>query len=97
MVSLVLLGTSGISTTNMNDCVLIPVQLCCHITMQEAVIRTREVFGDNHPKYAECLTDLGYYLLNVDQIGKSLKAYETALKVIVYVIMDRLFVLYTFI
>ncbi len=49
--------------------------------LQEAVLRTREVFGDAHPKYAECLTDLGYYLLNVDQVGKSLKAYETALRV----------------
>ncbi len=36
------------------------------------------MFGDDHPKYAECLSDLGYYLLNVDQVGKSVQAYETA-------------------
>ncbi len=45
------------------------------------MLLAREVYGENHPKYADALIDLGFYLLNVDCISKSMQAYEKALKV----------------
>ena len=51
------------------------------ILIQEAVLLAREVFGENHPKLADCLVDYGFYLLNVDAVAKSVQAYEKALAV----------------
>lgn len=51
------------------------------ILIQEAVLLAREIYGECHPKYADCLVDYGFYLLNVDGVAKSVQAYETALKV----------------
>jgi hypothetical protein len=51
------------------------------ILIQEAVYLAKEVFGTTHPKYADCLVDYGFYLLNVDSIRKSLQAYQSALEV----------------
>lgn len=51
------------------------------ILIKQAVVLAKEVFGEIHPKYADCLADFGFYLLNVDSIAKSLQAYESALKV----------------
>ena len=49
--------------------------------VREALLYAREVFGDQHPKFADCVADYGFYLLNVDSISKSLNAYQTALEV----------------
>ena len=51
------------------------------LLIQAAVGLAREVFGTSHPKYADCLVDYGFYLLNVDSIRKSLQAYRNALEV----------------
>ena len=51
------------------------------LLIQAAVSMAREVFGISHPKYADCLVDYGFYLLNVDSIRKSLQAYRNALEV----------------
>lgn len=41
----------------------------------------QSVYNDHHPKYADCLMDYGFFLLNSDRIPKSLCAYNTALEV----------------
>jgi len=30
-------------------------------------LRARDVYGENHLKYADCLVDYAFYLLNVDE------------------------------
>ena len=52
------------------------------ILIHEAVLLAREIYGEHHPKYADCLADFGFYLLNVDGVSKSYQAYDSALKVI---------------
>ena len=51
------------------------------ILIHEAVLLAREIYGEHHPKYADCLADFGFYLLNVDGVSKSYQAYDSALKV----------------
>ena len=60
------------------------------LLIQAAVSMAREVFGTSHPKYADCLVDYGFYLLNVDSIRKSLQAYRSALEVGGFHISDLL-------
>ena len=36
----------------------------------------RRAIGDNHPKYAECLVDYGFYLLNIDAVAASVTVYQ---------------------
>ena len=52
------------------------------ILIHEAVLLAREIYGEHHPKYADCLADFGFYLLNVDGVSKSYQAYDSALKVL---------------
>jgi hypothetical protein len=40
---------------------------------KHAVCLAREVYGPHHAKYADCLVDLGFYLLNIDCIGPSMQ------------------------
>ncbi|CAB4055661.1 Amyloid protein-binding protein 2 [Lepeophtheirus salmonis] len=47
----------------------------------EAILLSKETYGEWHPKYADCLLDYGYYLLNADRVIKSLQAYQSALEV----------------
>ena len=51
------------------------------ILLREALLRARDVYGENHLKYADCLVDYAFYLLNVDGVVKSVQAYEKALTV----------------
>lgn len=51
------------------------------ILIQEAVIQARNIYGEAHAKYADCLVDYGFYLLNVDCVARSLQAYQSALEV----------------
>jgi hypothetical protein len=51
------------------------------LLIQEALLHAVDVYGENHPKYADCLVDYGFYLLNVDGVAKSVQAYEKALQV----------------
>ncbi|XP_065054288.1 amyloid protein-binding protein 2-like [Rhopilema esculentum] len=51
------------------------------LLVKYAVQLTRQVFGECHPKYAECLTDYGFYLLNVDAVAASVDAYQAALEI----------------
>lgn len=37
-----------------------------------------EVFGEEHPKYADTLIDYGFYLLNVDAISQGVKVYQVS-------------------
>merc|ERR1719445_2564185 len=39
------------------------------------------IYGTNHAKYADCLIDYGFYLLNVDCITASMMIYKNALDV----------------
>jgi hypothetical protein len=45
---------------------------------KHAVCLAREVYGPHHAKYADCLVDLGFYLLNIDCIGPSMQVPELA-------------------
>ncbi|XP_039248909.2 amyloid protein-binding protein 2-like [Styela clava] len=49
--------------------------------VRHAVILSRDVFGTNHPKYSSTLLDYGFYLLNVDNVSQSQKAYQAALAI----------------
>ena len=51
------------------------------ILLREALLRARDVYGENHLKYADCMVDYAFYLLNVDGVMKSVQAYEKALSV----------------
>lgn len=56
------------------------------ILIEEAVLMSKEVFGEEHYQYADALTHYGFYWLNVDNITKSMHAYQTALQVIIFYI-----------
>jgi len=49
--------------------------------IKEAVYRAKEMYGERHAKYADCLIDYGFYLLNVDCISSSMQVYRNALDV----------------
>jgi len=49
--------------------------------VKQAVCLAKEVYGINHSKYADCLIDYGFYLLNVDCITASMQVYKSALDV----------------
>ncbi|KAK4308532.1 hypothetical protein Pmani_019770 [Petrolisthes manimaculis] len=51
------------------------------LLIKQAVMIASEVFGEEHPKYADTLIDYGFYLLNVDAISQGVKVYQTALDV----------------
>lgn len=51
------------------------------LLVKQAVSLAKTVYGDSHPKYADCLVDYGFYLLNVDCITASMKVYQNALDV----------------
>ena len=51
------------------------------LLVKQAVSLAKSVYGDSHPKYADCLVDYGFYLLNVDCITASMKVYQNALDV----------------
>lgn len=49
--------------------------------VKQAVCLAKEVYGTSHSKYADCLIDYGFYLLNVDCITASMQVYKNALDV----------------
>lgn len=51
------------------------------LLIRQAVVIASEVFGDQHPKYADTLIDYGFYLLSVDAISQGVQVYQTALDV----------------
>jgi len=51
------------------------------ILVKQAVCLAKEVYGTSHSKYADCLIDYGFYLLNVDCITASMQVYKNALDV----------------
>ena len=51
------------------------------LLLREALLKAHEIYGKDHLKYADCLQDYAFYLLNVDKVGLSVQAYEEALKV----------------
>ena len=51
------------------------------LLVQEAVLMAKEIYGESHPKYADCLMDFGFYLQNSDGASASIQAYKSALKV----------------
>lgn len=52
-----------------------------HLLLGEALLYAQEIFGKHHLRYADCLMDFGFYLLNVDEVGKSVQAYQEALSI----------------
>ncbi|GBP85382.1 Amyloid protein-binding protein 2 [Eumeta japonica] len=50
--------------------------------VRQAVGVARRAFGPQHPRYAAALLDLGFYLLNIDDITHSVTVYEEALAVL---------------
>lgn len=51
------------------------------LLVKQAVRQARETYGVTHCKYADCLIDYGFYLLNVDCITASMQVYKNALDV----------------
>jgi len=51
------------------------------LLLREALLKSHEIYGKDHLKYADCLQDYAFYLLNVDKVGLSVQAYEEALKI----------------
>jgi len=51
------------------------------VLIRNATLITKQIVGQNHPKYAECLVDYGFFLLNVDAVAASVKAYQSALDI----------------
>jgi len=51
------------------------------ILVKQVVALSKSVYGPSHIKYADSLIDLGFYLLNVDCIAKSMQVYQNALDV----------------
>jgi len=49
--------------------------------VKQAVCLAKGIYGTNHAKYADCLIDYGFYLLNVDCITASMQVYKNALDV----------------
>jgi len=49
--------------------------------VKQAVCLSKSQYGTNHVKYADCLIDYGFYLLNVDCITQSMQVYKNALDV----------------
>jgi len=52
-----------------------------HLLLGEALLYAQEIFGKHHLRYADCLMDFAFYLLNVDEVGKSVQAYQEALSI----------------
>merc|ERR1712223_1708545 len=52
-----------------------------HLLLCEALLYAQEIFGKHHLRYADCLMDFAFYLLNVDEVGKSVQAYQEALTI----------------
>ncbi|KAK6637218.1 hypothetical protein RUM44_007632 [Polyplax serrata] len=48
------------------------------ILVRQAVNLAAEVFGTDHPKYADALLDYGFFLLYYDSIQQCVEVYETA-------------------
>ena len=44
--------------------------------IRQALALAKEGFGEQHPKYADCLMDYGFFLLNVDRINQSSEVYQ---------------------
>jgi len=51
------------------------------VLVKQAVCLAKMIYGTNHAKYADCLIDYGFYLLNVDCITASMMIYKNALDV----------------
>lgn len=49
--------------------------------IKQAVVLCKNEYGPLHAKYADCLLDYGFYLLNVDSISQGMQVYESALLV----------------
>merc|ERR1719158_2325117 len=51
------------------------------VLVKQSVCLAKGIYGTNHSKYADCLIDYGFYLLNVDCITASMQVYKNALDV----------------
>eukprot|EP00794_Sanderia_malayensis_P014032 gene14032-15491_t len=49
--------------------------------IKQAVYIARRIAGEEHPKFAECLSDYAFYLLNVDGVASSVEVYKEALDI----------------
>ena len=63
------------------SCVVTRRYQLAQLLLREALLKAHEIYGQHHLKYADCLQDYAFYLLNVDKVGLSVQAYEQALNV----------------
>ena len=63
------------------SCVVTRRYPLAQLLLREALLKAHEIYGQHHLKYADCLQDYAFYLLNVDKVGLSVQAYEQALNV----------------
>ena len=70
------------------SCVVTRRYPLAQLLLREALLKAHEVYGQQHLKYADCLQDYAFYLLNVDKVGLSVQAYEQALHVRFYMFIS---------
>lgn len=57
--------------------------------IKQAVCRARASFGTDHQKYADALQDYGFFLLNIDEIAKSVAVYTEAHEILCRIFGSR--------
>eukprot|EP00111_Clytia_hemisphaerica_P008768 TCONS_00025638-protein len=62
-------------------CIIKRIFSQAHIYINEALKLAKYWFGEDHPKYADCLADYGFYLISVDSVTASVKFYVMALQI----------------
>ena len=56
------------------------------LLINESLRVTRECYGENHPKYAQCLIDYGRYLQKVDMDSAGLEAIKTGVEILLSIL-----------
>lgn len=71
--------------------VLIDISFVNNIFNTHFILINSNHFGESHQKYADTLLDYGFFLLNVDDIVRSVHAYTVTIIQIVVNPIDELF------
>ncbi len=51
------------------------------ILLEQAMLYAKDRYGWDHLRYADCLMEYAFYLLNVDEAARSVEVYTEALSV----------------
>jgi len=62
-------------------CIIKRIFRQAHTYIKQALYLAKYWFGVNNSKYAECLSDYGFYLLSIDSVSSAVKFYNHALNI----------------